>query len=146
MKKLVVVLIAFVLPLFAGLSSVDAQSGSTKLKKNRGGNGVFVHITAVLNEKNGGLEAEVTGFNLGKKLDVLASNEFKATIRIRDNKLQIRIDEGNPKVTHVTLPGQAKLSEELSQKLGSPSQVVMSGGTTMIRKRNGNRMLWFEIQ
>ena len=146
MRKLVVVLIAFVLPMFGGLSAVYAQSGAKVAKKDQSGNSVFVHITAVLSEKNGGMEATVTGFNTGKGLDELSAKEFKERMQVQDNKLQVVLLEGNPRVTHVTLPSVTKLSSEISRKLGSAKPFILGDGISMVQKRNGKRMLWFEIQ
>ena len=146
MKKLVVVLIAFVLPMLCGLSAVHAQSGSKLTKKEQGGNSIIVHLTTVLSETNGGLEATVTGFNTGKGLDELKANEFKARMRVKNNRLQVVLLEGNPRLTQLTLSSVTKLSSEISRELGSTKPFILGDGISMVQKRKGKRMLWFEIQ
>ena len=108
---------------------------------------VFVHITAVfeIQKRNAkGIVAKIVDLKAGKVANK-GKNEFHGSIQIKDGKLQLHLDRRPKKNLKVIMPEGFQISMELSKKLGRDQQVVMSGGSTML-KPQVDSMLWFEIQ
>lgn len=91
-----------------------------------------------------GIICEIMSIVLGDG-NALRKNQLAATAEIQGEKLSLKLDKSSTKVTQLIMPKGFKLSREVSLKLGSKNPVVMSGGSTMV-KRDTNSLLWFEIQ
>ena len=106
---------------------------------------IFVHISLhlkVAKKTPKGIEAEVQDIVLGKQE---GKGIFTAKLRIVDGKAQFHLDRRPKKNLRVHMPQGFQLSDAIINKLGMASSVVMSGGSTMLKKEEKN-MLWFEIQ
>lgn len=108
-------------------------------------NEVKVHISIQLKKKTGqGIICEIMSIVIGDGIP-MGKNKLAATAEIRGGKLSLKVDKSSTKNTQLIMPKGFKLSRELSLKLGSKTNIVMSGGTTMIKKGT-NSLLQFEIQ
>lgn len=107
---------------------------------------VFIHISAIQHTPNG-LTAQIDGFTLSRGGRGLRAgkNTLKASLEIQGNRLQIQLHPQSPKVSQLTIPNGLTLSKIISEDLGASEQVVMSGGSTMVKQKDKS-MLWFEIQ
>ena len=108
---------------------------------------VFVHITAVLEIQKRtakGVIAKVVDIQVGKVANK-GKNEFTGSMQLKAGKVQIQFDRSPKRPIKIIMPKGFELSKELSEKLGASQQVVMSGGSTML-KPQVDSMLWFEIQ
>ncbi|MEO0339726.1 MAG: hypothetical protein AAF242_10975 [Bacteroidota bacterium] len=106
---------------------------------------IFVHISLhlkVTKKTPKGIEAEVQDIVLGKQE---GKGIFTAKLRIVDGKAQFHLDRRPKKNLRVRMPQGFQLSDTIINKLGMTNSVVMSGGSTMLKKEDKN-MLWFEIQ
>ena len=109
--------------------------------------GVFVHISAqikVVKRTPNGLICEILSIRQGKKANP-GRNFLNGSMRIVGKKAQIKLDDFKMPINRITLDNGLHLSESLSKKLGASKSVVMSGGSTMLKKQ-GNSLLQFEIQ
>ncbi|MCI4671844.1 MAG: hypothetical protein MRZ79_27120 [Bacteroidia bacterium] len=107
---------------------------------------VFVHITAIKESKDGKRSAKISKITManGQKA---GKNILPAKLRRKGNRLQFEIQMSKKSLDRVIMPKGFILSDRISKLLGSSQKVVMSGGSTMIRKsENGNGLLQFEIQ
>lgn len=145
MKYLSFVIAFFVFALFStnSFATIDA-SNTTDLAKIQQGQtaNVFVHISAVKKTANG-LTAQIDGFSAPKGEP--GKGKLKARLEIRGNRLVIQLSPKGPKVAGLTMSDGYVLPKALAEKLGASNKVVMSGGSTMVKKEEKN-MLWFEIQ
>jgi hypothetical protein len=104
-----------------------------------------VHISFRVKKKTSkGIICEIMSIVIGDGIP-MGKNQIAATAEIRNGKLSLKLDKSSTKVTQFIMPKGFELSRELSFKLGSKTNVVMSGGTTMLR-REENSLLQFEIQ
>lgn len=117
-------------------------------KVEQQGNGVFVHITAqikMVKRTSQGIICEIISLREGKVSNP-GKNEITGSMRLKAGKLQMKLDQKNVPLAAISMDHGWTFSESLSKKLGASSSVVMSGGTTMVRKRGGEALLHFEIQ
>lgn len=104
----------------------------------------IIIIIIIKKKTDRGVIAEVSDIRLATSGGSLKANEVAATAELSGGKLSLKLDKSSTKVAQLIMPQGFKVSREVSLKLGSKTNVVMSGGTTMFRETNslGN----FEIQ
>ncbi len=106
---------------------------------------IFVHVSLhlkVTKKTPKGIEAEIQNIVLGKQE---GKGVFTAKLRIVDGKAQFHLDRRPKKNLRLRMPQGFQMSDAIINKLGLTNSVVMSGGSTMLKKEDKN-MLWFEIQ
>lgn len=106
---------------------------------------VFVHITALKANKDGRKMAKITNVTLAKKGQKPGKNMVRAKLRRKGNRLQFEIQMAKIKADGFLMPRGFILNDRISKLLGSSQKVVMSGGSTMLKKTETN-LLHFEIQ
>ncbi|MEL6673077.1 MAG: hypothetical protein AAFR61_12825 [Bacteroidota bacterium] len=104
---------------------------------------VIVHFSPAKVGKNGRKAAKITKIVMGRGQQV-GNNAFRAKLRRKDNLLHFEIQMKSSKFDRLIMPEGFIINDRISKLLGS-QQVVMSGGSTMVKQTEKN-MLWFEIQ
>ena len=104
----------------------------------------IIIIIIIKKKTSKGVIAEVSGIKLGDGGGRLKANQVAATAELRGGTLSLKLDKSSTKVAQFIMPRGFKVSKEVSLKLGSKSNIVMSGGSTMVRGTNS--LLQFEIQ
>ena len=104
---------------------------------------VFVHISAVKEGKNGKKTAKILKITLAK--GQAGKNMVPAKLRREGNLLQFEIQMQKQSFDRLVMPKGFVINDRISKLLGSSKGVVMSGGSTMLKK-SSNGLLQFEIQ
>jgi hypothetical protein len=134
--------VAFIISTLFSLT-IQASGAASSIEHPGQPTNVFIHISAVKNTPNG-LTAQIDGFTPAKP-GKAGKNKLRARLEIKGNRLQIQLHPKGPKVAQLTMPNGLKVSKIISEDLGASRQIVMSGGTTMVRK-GSNSLFQFEIQ
>ncbi|MEM6377488.1 MAG: hypothetical protein AAF705_04690 [Bacteroidota bacterium] len=126
-------------------NSIDQVNPVTSIGLEQQGNGIFIHISyKVLKRTPKGLICEIISFSESKRTN--AKNMLSGYLRLKGNKVQLKLDDFEQQIGRMTMPKGMKLTKHISTELGASKQVVMSGGSTMVRMQNGHGILQFEIQ
>lgn len=148
MKKLFIflALLTFAFCLAAPLPGVADKHIPTDLFVDGEVVNVFVHISALEEGKNGLKVAKITRITLAQKGQKPEKNVLRARLRRNKNLLQFEIQMLNSGIDRFLMPKGFVINDRISKLLGSSKQVVMSGGSTMVRQKDGKGLLQFEIQ
>ena len=105
---------------------------------------IFVHISAIKIGKDGLKTAKIANITLAKGQQP-GKNKFKAKLSREGNQLQFEIQMQKKKFDQLIMPKGFILNDRIAKLIGTSEQVVMSGGSTMLKKSE-NGLLHFEIQ
>jgi len=146
MEKFFVAIALVTITFFSVNASTLVQEETTPalVEVNQEPVSVFVHISAIKIGKNGLKMAKIAKITLAKGQEP-AKNKFKAKLRKVDNRLQFEIQMQKKQFDQLTMPKGFILNDRIAKLLGTAEQVVMSGGSTMLKK-SSNGLLHFEIQ
>ena len=147
MNKLffIVTLLAFTFCTAAPLPYSFDQEVLSHLEENGQTVNVFVHISAVKTTKDGKRVAKISKVTMAKSQKP-AKNVIQAKLRRVNNLLQLEIQmlKGTP--DRFIMPKCFVINDRISKLLGASGQVVMSGGSTMVKQTSKSGILNFEIQ
>jgi hypothetical protein len=142
---LVFALLVFTFCHAAPISPVGEDKASTYPEKNGETLSVFVHISAITTAKDGKKVAKISNITLAND-QATPKKALKARLRKSDNLLQFEIQMASNTPDRFLMPKGFIINDKISKLLGEPGKVVMSGGTTMVKQKNGSGLLQFEIQ